>query len=286
MRGAAATLGRNAVRRALTLGAGVRPAAGRYRVILGPQPIAEILNYLVIGSLTTGAFYAASSAYQGKFARQVMDQRICLIDDPALPAGPVRRRVTCEGLRAARTELVRAGRLIGLLSSVYDSHRLESDELREEKLGAGGRDAKFPPCAGYRLGEGGGRRFDADPGSSATNVLMRARGAISERAMLKTLGDGLYVGRVWYTYPINGQRAGDFTCTVTGDSYLVRDGKLAEPLAPNSLRINANIAEVFEKPLAIGVHLTPTIVWGSAETYFVPAIASESLALAEIGALT
>jgi PmbA protein len=286
IRGAAATLGRNAVRRALALGAGVRPAAGRYRVILGPQPVAEILNYLVIGSLTTGAFYAASSAYQGKFARQVMDERIGLVDDPALPAGPVRRTVTCEGLRAAKTELVRAGRLVGLLSTVYDSHRLETDELRAEKLGQDGSGANFPPRAGYRLGEGGGRRFDAEPGAAATNVVMRARGAISERALLHALGDGLYVGRVWYTYPINGQRAGDFTCTVTGDSYLVRDGKLAEPLAPNSLRINANIAEVFDQPLAIGARITPTIVWGAAETYFVPAIATENLALAEIGAQT
>jgi PmbA protein len=286
MRVAAATLGRSAVGRALALGAGVRPASGRYRVILGPQPIAEILNYLVIGSLTTGAFYAVSSAYQGKFARQVMDERIGLVDDPALRVGPVRRTVTCEGLRAAKTELIRAGRLVGLLSSVYDSHRLESDELRAEKLGQDGSGANFPPRAGYRLGEGGGRRFDAEPGSSATNVVMRARGAISERALLDTLGDGLYVGRIWYTYPINGSRAGDFTCTVTGDSYLVRDGKLAEPLAPNSLRINANIAEVFDKPLAIGARVTPSIVWGSAETYFVPAIATENLALAEIGGQT
>jgi PmbA protein len=286
IRGAVATLGRNAVQRALALGAGVRPASGRYRVILGPQPVAEILNYLVIGSLTTGAFYAASSAYQGKFARRVMDERIGLVDDPALPAGPVRRTLTCEGLRAAKTELVRAGRLVGLLSSVYDSHRLESDELRAEKLGQDGSGANFPPRAGYRLGEGGGRRFDAEPGSAATNVVMRARGAISERALLQALGDGLYVGRIWYTYPINGQRAGDFTCTVTGDSYLVRDGKLAEPLAPNSLRINANIAEVFDKPLAIGSRITPTIVWGSAETYFVPAIATENLTLAEIGGPT
>jgi PmbA protein len=286
MRGAVATLGRNAVRRALALGAGMRPASGRYRVILGPQPIAEILNYLVIGSLTTGAFYAASSAYQGRFAQGVMDDRIGLVDDPVLLGGPVRRRVTCEGLAAAKTELVRAGRLVGLLSSVYDSHRLESDELRQEKLGKDGTHAKFPAHAGYRLGEGGGRRFDAEPGSSATNVVMRARGAISERAMLEALGDGLYVGRIWYTYPINGQRAGDFTCTVTGDSYLVRDGKLAEPLAPNCLRINANIAEVFERPLAISARITPTIVWGAAETYFVPAIAAESLACAEIGVLT
>jgi len=67
MRRASTTLGRDAVRRALQLRHGVRPASGTYRVVLGPQPVAEILNYMVMGSLTTGAFFAASSAYQGRF---------------------------------------------------------------------------------------------------------------------------------------------------------------------------------------------------------------------------
>jgi PmbA protein len=283
MRAASGVLGRNAIRRALALGSGVRPSSGRYRVIFGPQPIAEILNYMVMGSVTTGAFYAASSAYQGRFATRVMDDRLALSDDPVLRAGPVRRRITCEGLPVARTDLVRGGRLVGLLSNTYDSHRLETDDARKEKLGAAAGDVTFAPRSGYRLGEGGGRRFDAEPGASGTNVVLKARGAVSDRATLESIGDGIYVGRIWYTYPINGQRAGDFTCTVSGDSYLIRDGKLAEPLAPNALRINANIAQVFEKPIAIGSRIVPTIVWGSPETYFVPAIAADGITFAAIG---
>jgi len=93
--------------------------------------------------------------------------------------------------------------------------------------------------------------------------------------MLAAIRDGIYVGRVWYTYPINGQRAGDFTCTVSGDSYLVRAGKIARPIAPNSLRINAHIAQVFEKPLALGAEISPAIVWGSPEVFFVPEIAAQ-----------
>jgi len=64
-------LGREAVERALRSGRGERPAAGEYRVLLGPQPVAEILNYMVMGSLTTGAFHAASSAYHGRFGDRV-----------------------------------------------------------------------------------------------------------------------------------------------------------------------------------------------------------------------
>jgi PmbA protein len=113
---------------------------------------------------------------------------------------------------------------------------------------------------------------------------MRARGGVTDRELVRVVGDGIYVGRIWYTYPINGQRAGDFTCTVTGDSYIIRDGEIAGPLAPNCLRINANIAQVFEHPLAVGSRPRPATVWGSPEAYYVPAIAAGSIDLAEVGA--
>ncbi len=284
MRDASAVLGRDAVKRALALAHGVRPASGKFRVVLGPQPIAEILNYMVMGSLTTGAFHAASSAYHGRFGEQVMDARLSLADDPAHAAGAMRRRITCEGIPAARVELIRDGKLAGLLSNFYDTHRLLTDEHRGEKLGAGaGADPEFPPLSGYRLGEGGGRRFDAHPGSAGTNVVMSARRGLPDRELVRAVGDGIYIGRIWYTYPINGQRAGDFTCTVTGDSYLIRGGELAVPLAPNCLRINANIAQVFEKPLAVGARARAATVWGSPEMYYVPAIAADEIDLAEVG---
>ncbi len=287
MRASAAVLGRDAVRRALALGHGVRPTSGKFRVVLGPQPVAEILNYMVMGSLTTGAFHAASSAYHGRFGGPVMDSRLSLLDDPSYRAGAVRRRITCEGLPAARVELIRAGKLVGLLSSFYDTHRLLTDEHRVEKLGArAGGKLEFPPLSGYRMGEGGGRRFDAHPGAAGTNVLMRSRAGKTERELIRAVGDGIYIGRIWYTYPINGQRAGDFTCTVTGDSYLIRKGELAVPLAPNCLRLNANISEVFEKPLEVGARPRPASVWGSPEAYYVPAIAAADIDLTEVAATT
>ena len=285
MRRDARVLGRDAVRRALALSHGARPKAGKFRVVLGPQPVAEILNYMVMGSLTTGSFHAASSAYHAKFGAPVMDSRLSLADDPSFRAGAIRRRITCEGIPTGRVDLVRGGKLVGLLSNFYDTHRLLTDEHRAEKLGpAAPAKIEFPPLSGYRLGEGGGRRFDASPGTAGTNVVMRARDGVTDDALVRTVGDGIYVGRIWYTYPINGQRAGDFTCTVSGDSYVIRDGKIAEPLAPNCLRINANIGQVFEHPIALGARPRAATVWGSPEAYYVPAIAAGSIALAEVGA--
>jgi PmbA protein len=285
MRRAAAGLGKDAVMRALELRHGERPRAGTYRVLLGPQPVAEILNYTVMPSLTTGAFHAANTAFYGRFGAQVMDARLSLIDDPLARFGPVRRRITCEGIPAARSELVRDGRLVGLLSNFYDSHRLLTDEHRAEKLGPHAEGAlAFPPRSGYRLGESAARRFDSTPGSTGTNVIMRTRDGMVEKEMVAAVGDGIYIGRVWYTYPINGQRAGDVTCTVSGDSYVIRNGRLAAPLAPNCLRINANIAELFTAPVAVGIRSEPAVVWGAPEAFFVPAIAADGITLSAVGA--
>jgi PmbA protein len=179
--------------------------------------------------------------------------------------------------------LIRDGRLVGLLSNFYDSHRLATDEHRADKLGPlAGESVNFPPNSGYRLGESAVRRFDANPGSAATNVMMRARGGKSERELIRTAGEGIYVGRVWYTYPINGQRAGDFTCTVSGDSYLIRDGVLAAPLAPNALRINANIEQVFAHPIGVGNRAEPALVWGAPEAYYVSALAAGQIPFAAV----
>jgi PmbA protein len=276
-------LGSQAIERAIKLKDGRRMAGGNYRVMLGPQPVAEILNNIVIPSLTAGAFYTASSAYQGHFGATVMDSRLSLADDPLSQAGAIHRRISCEGLPSRRVHLIRNGRLIGLLSNFYDARRLAADQELADKLGphAGGP-IDVAPISGYRIGDGIGRRFDSHPGTTASNVVMRARGGVGERAMLRALGDGIYVGRVWYTYPINGQRAGDFTCTITGDSYLVKDGKPITPLAPNCLRINAAIDQVFRHVIAIGSRREAIPIWGSPEAYYVPGLVVESLPLSAI----
>ena len=286
MERAAGRLGRDAVNRALELRHGERPAGGTYRVILGPQPIAEIINYVVMGSLTTGSFHASSSAYHGQFETAVMDQRLSLLDDPQAKIGSVHRQITCEGLPAIKSELIRDGKLVGLLSNYYDRNRLLTDPNRGEKLGTAANleGLDFPPRSAYRLGESAARRFDSHPSPTGTNVIMKTTGGIDEKEMIAGVRDGIYIGRVWYTYPINGQRAGDFTCTISGDSYIIRDGKLAAPLAPNALRINANIAQVFTKPLAVAKKSEPAIVWGAPEAYFVPAVAVEGLTLSAVNA--
>jgi predicted Zn-dependent protease len=279
---AQAKLGKDAISRALDSRPPVCPPSGKYKVLLGPQPLAEILSYMVIPSLTTGAFYRADSAYQSRFGSKVMDARINLIDEP-VGKGAIQRSITCEGLPASRTVLIRNGRLEGLLSNYYDSHRLMVDEKRSHKLGASAPPKiNFAAANGYRLGDDGGRCFDSAPHSSASSVFMRAKEGVSQAELIKSVRNGILIGRVWYTYPINGQRAGDFTCTVSGDSYLIENGRIAAPIAPNCLRINAHIDDVFGSIIAAGNRTLPSFVWGQPEIFYVPALVVDQLSLASL----
>ena len=90
-------------------------------------------------------------------------------------------------------------------------------------------------------------------------------------------GTGLYIGRIWYTYPINGLSPGDFTCTVVGDSYLIEHGKLGQPLKPNSIRINDNFIQLFQNVIGVTRDKKPTLIWSAEETVIAPELAVRQL---------
>lgn len=254
---------------------GVRVPAGRYTVVLGPQPVTDLVNNLLVPALSAGAFYASTTPFLGRLARAVASPQLNVYDDAALPGLTGSKGVTCEGLATGRTDLIRGGRLVGCLSSWYETQRLLRDPRLADKLGATGHDAEgaLVPRNGFRFGPRGGRNFDTPPGVAASNVVVEGEGAVSREDLLARVGDGLYVGRIWYTYPINGLRAGDFTCTVVGDSYLVRQGRIAAPLRANTIRINDNIATILDNVVGVTKDRKGTIVWAADEVVYAPEIA-------------
>ena len=155
-----------------------------------------------------------------------------------------------------------------------------SDPKSKEKLGVDPQAsaAAFVPRNGFRFARGGGRHFDSQPGIHPTNVLLPGD-VDSTEAMCRLVGSGIYIGRIWYTYPVNGLRAGDFTGTVVGDSYVIRDGKLAEPVKPNTLRINENIRTVLNGVIGVAKEGKPTLVWAADEIVYAPELAVEKVRL-------
>jgi PmbA protein len=192
--------------------------------------------------------------------------------------------LTCEGLPTGRTDLIRDGVLVGCLSSWYETQRLLRDEALAAKLGVAGAAAEVAlvPRNGFRFGAGGGRQFDSQPSIAASNIVVEGRDPVSLEELIRTVDQGLYVGRIWYTYPINGLRTGDFTCTVVGDSYIIRDGRITRPLRANVIRIDDNIANVLENVVGITKDLRGTIVWAADEVVYTPEIAVSGVRVEEI----
>jgi hypothetical protein len=263
---------------------GVRVPSGAYTVVFGHQPVADLLNNLVVPSCTADAFYASATPFLGKLGRRVAHPGLGIYDHGAAPGLMGSKAITCEGLPTGRTDLLRDGVLVGCLSNWYESRRLLRDPRLAAKLGATGEAAirALSPRNGFRFGAGGGRQFDAAPGVAASNVVVEGTDGVSRDELLRRVGDGLYIGRIWYTYPINGLTAGDFTCTVVADSYRIRDGRLAEPLRPNTLRIDDNLANVLNNIIGVTKDVKGTIVWAADEVAYVPEIAVRDVHVREI----
>ncbi len=134
----------------------------------------------------------------------------------------------------------------GLLSSDYETKRILRDEKAQDKLGVDPRawQTAIAPRNGFRFGQGGGRNHASLPSIAPTNVVIEGQPGHTLDELLQKVTRGIYVGRIWYTYPINGLKAGDFTATIVGDSYFIEDGKLSDPLKPNTVRINDTVHSV------------------------------------------
>jgi predicted Zn-dependent protease len=243
--------------------------------VFGRQPVADILNNLIVPACNADAFYASATPFLGRLGRRVASPLLSIYDHGARPGLTGSKGITCEGLPTGRTDLIRHGVLTGCLTNWYCAQRLLRDPALGDKLGATGETAAaaLVPRNGFRFGAGGGRQFETPPGVAASNVIVEGSDPVSREALLRLVGDGLYIGRIWYTYPINGLRAGDFTCTVVADSYIIRNGRLAAPLRANVIRINDNIATVLDNVLGVTGDTKGTIVWAADEVVYAPEIA-------------
>jgi PmbA protein len=276
--------GVEAAQNAIAAVEGRRVRSGRYTVVLGRQPVTDLLNNLVVPGLMARAFYTSNTPFLGRLGQPVAAPRLTLYDHGAQPGLMGSKGITCEGLATGRTDLIRDGVMVGCLSNWYESQRLLGDPALADKLGATGpaAEAALVPRNGFRFAEGGGRRFDAPPGTAASNVIVEGTNTVSRDELLRTVKDGLLIGRIWYTYPINGRRAGDFTCTVVGDSWIIQDGRPVAPLKANTVRINDNIRNILDNVIGVTKDVKGTIVWAADEVVYAPEIAVQGVRVEEI----
>ncbi|NJD69303.1 MAG: TldD/PmbA family protein [candidate division NC10 bacterium] len=275
--------GVEAAQNALAAMGGERIKGGRYTVIFGRQPVADLLNNLILPSVSLSNFYSDSSPFMGRLGKRVASSRLTLYDHGAQRGLMGSKGITCEGLPTGKTWLIQRGKLVGLLASHYEQQRILKDPRGAEKLGGDPNEQgrAIVPRNGFRFWAGGGRQFGVQPGIASTNAVVQG-GDQGLEELVAGGQDGLLIGRIWYTYPINGLRAGDFTCTVVGDSYIIKDGRIVAPLKPNTVRINDNIRSMLSNIVAVGKEVKGTLVWAADEVIYTPEIVVQNVAVDEI----
>ncbi len=276
--------GSEAASRAVQAAGGQRLPSGTYTVIFGPQAVSDILMNVLLPSLSADAFYSSRSAFLGEIGHTIASPALSISDQGAARGLVGSKAITCEGLPTGRTTLIQDGVLRGLLSNHYETQRLLHDPHSRTKLGIVPHEHldALTPRNGFRSSSNGGRQFDRLPTIAATNVLVESSRPQSRQSLFRQVGDVVYIGRIWYTYPMNGLRAGDFTCTVVGDSFLVRDGQPATPLLSNTIRISDNIRRLLVNILGVTDQARPIVTWGADEVVYAPEIAVRGVPLTAI----
>jgi predicted Zn-dependent protease len=178
---------------------------GRYRAVLEPYAVGELLQLFGESCFSGLALLEERSFYTGRMGDRVFDQKVSIADD-ALDPRNLPKAFDFEGTPKRRVQLAEAGVATG---AVWDrsSARRGGTESTGHALPALQRSWGPTPFA---LTIAGG---DAE----------------SRDELAELVGDGIYVTRVHYTNTV-APREGILTGMTRDGTFRIRDGKVAEPL--------------------------------------------------------
>ena len=256
--------GKKSAEKALALQNGKKVESGNYKVILGRMAAGELFTNIFDARLNS--LDAKSTPFMNDLNKKIAPEFLNVQDNGNLEGAIGSKKITDEGLPTGRTELIKNGKFMGMVSNDYYSKKYP-------KL-------HFAPNNGFRSG-GSGRHYESEPGVEYSNLVI-GEGDRSEEELIAETKNGIYVGRIWYCYGVNGSTSSDFTSTIRGDSYIIRDGELAEPLVPNTCRILDSLHSVLKNVSALSKNLEATLIWGADSVILAPEIAVKKLRIERI----
>ncbi|MDO8538197.1 MAG: TldD/PmbA family protein [archaeon] len=260
-------IGKNSVNKALSLMNPQRIESGTYKAVLGRLAMADILYSRFDVELSS--MDVQSSPYLGMLDKKISNYPLNIYDDGITPGLIGTKKITDEGIPTQKTQLVKDGVLVNLLADDYYAKKYKA------------QDSRYNNSNGFRFA-GLGRAYYSEASTSATNVVV-GKGKFSDEELIKEIKNGIYIGRIWYTYPINGAASPDFSSTIRGDSYIIENGKIKCPLAPNILRINDSIHHLLNNVIGLSKKQQATISWGEKAVVVTPEMAVSEIHLDRIG---
>jgi PmbA protein len=219
-----AAVAREAAEKAERTRGAVEIEPGRYRAVLEPYALSELLYYFAFDALNGLALLEERSYFAGRVDERAFDSKLTLVDDP-LSDDSLPRSFDFEGTAKQRVVLVEDGVIRG---PVWD-------RATAARAGRHSTGHALPTAS---------RSFGPVP----TNLELTPGDAESVDELAEVVGDGIYVTRLHYLSVVNSREA-VLTGMTRDGTFRIRDGKVAEPLA--NLRFTVAVPDVLANVLGL-----------------------------------
>ncbi len=196
---------------------------GKYTVLIEPEAVAELAEWLSYIGFGAKQFYEKSSFMAGRIGDKIMGDNITIRDDATDPAG-LSMPFDFEGVPRKNVGLIEKGRAQRL---VYDSHY---GKLYHQ------------PSTGHAL------PYDEAEGPIATHLLVEP-GKTPAAAMLKKMDHGLWITRFHYVSGLLDTREALMTGLTRDGSFIVEKGKVVG--AAKTLRFTQPVLKAFSQVIAL-----------------------------------
>ena len=196
---------------------------GRYDVLLEPEAVAELLEWLTYIGFGAKQVIERTSFMAGRVGEQIMSRQISISDDGANPAG-LAAPFDYVGIPKQRIPLIEGGIASGV---VYDSHYATIH---------------------HRASTGHAGPYDQFEGPLATHLFC-APGETPYSELLKRMGRGLWISRFHYVNGLLKPQEALMTGLTRDGTFLIRNGKVSA--AVKNLRFTESILRAFSKILAV-----------------------------------
>ena len=252
--------GREAVENASVKLKDAKISAGEYDVVFGNYAVTDLAEHILSYAISLPSLDAGITYFWGKLGKKVAAEDFSLVDDGTLEGSLAAKQNDDEGTPTQRTPIIEGGTLTNLISDDYYAKKM-SRKLKKyfESTGNAFRFEAVP-----------GRRYDSLPSACPTNLIV-APGRMDDGEILSGIRKGIFVGRTWYTYPVN-QTVGDFTCTNRSNTFLIENGEITAALPANSFRINDNLPRLLQRIEGIGKETKAVTVWGGSSAVYAPQV--------------
>jgi predicted Zn-dependent protease len=206
---------------------------GEYTVVLEPEAVADLLDFLGFLAFNGLAHAEGRGALEGRLGTRVAAPAINLSDSPRFPR-TLPRAFDMEGVPKAPMPLIQDG----------VAHAVVHDTRSAARAGGDARSTGHATAPG-------GSSFGPHP----TNLVLIGGGAADEAELTATVERGLYVTRFWYVNAVHEKQT-LVTGTTRDGTFLIEDGRVGRPV--RDLRFTDSVLRILEATEALAS--TPRLV--------------------------